>query len=96
MSGLEGTFKEAWSVAIARVGAVEEEAGRVLGRLAGAAGLSQEDLRRYAREVEQRLDDALRRASLLLPPNHMELASMSKRLDVLAERIAKLERQEEA
>lgn len=95
MSPLTGNFKEAWSVAVARVGAVEEEAGRVLGRLAGVAGVSQEDLRRFARELELKLDETLKLASSLLPPNQEALATMSKRLDVLAERIDRLEQREE-
>jgi predicted transcriptional regulator len=96
MADLQGTFREAWAVAVAGVNAAEQEAGKVLNRLAEVAGLSQEDVRRYAREVEQKLDDAVRRASVLLPPTQEDLAALSRRLDTVAERVARLEKDREA
>jgi predicted transcriptional regulator len=92
MADLQGTFKEAWSVAVAGVTAAEQEAGKVLNRLAEVAGLSQEDVRRYAREVEQKLDEAVRRASVLLPPSQEDLAALTRRLDAVAERLARIEK----
>jgi len=93
VADLQGTFKEAWSVAVAGVTAAEQEAGKVLNRLAEAAGLSQEDVRRYAREGEQRIDEAGRRASVLLPPTQEDLAALARRLDAVAERLARLEKE---
>ena len=55
------------------------------------------DLQGTFREVwsaaEQRLDEAVKKASSLLPPKQEELAALSRRLDAVAERLARLEKE---
>ena len=46
-------------------------------------------------EVEQKLEEAARRASSLLPPSQDELAALARRLDAVSERLARLEREKE-
>jgi len=55
------------------------------------------DLQATIREVwsaaEQRLDEAVRKASSLLPPTQEDLAALTRRLDAVAERLARLEKE---
>lgn len=55
------------------------------------------DLQGTIREVwtaaEQRLDEAVRRASSLLPPTQEEIAALTRRLDAVAERLSRLEKE---
>ena len=55
------------------------------------------DLQATIREVwsaaEQRLDEAVRRASSLLPPTQEEMAALTRRLDAVTERLARLEKE---
>ncbi|HSN90998.1 MAG TPA: hypothetical protein VLS93_07195, partial [Anaeromyxobacteraceae bacterium] len=55
MPDLQAIFKEAWSNALAGVNAAEQEAEKVIARLADAAGFSPDDVRRHAREFGERL-----------------------------------------
>ncbi len=102
MPDFQDMFKEAWSHAVAGVSAAEQEAEKVLTRLADAAGLSPEDVKRHAhdfgerlasqrRELEHSIDDAVRRAANRFRiPTKDELDALRKRLDALAERIESL------
>jgi len=48
-------FREAWSLALLKVGAAEEEAGRVLDRAGALAGRGEEEAKRLAKEFGERL-----------------------------------------
>ncbi len=99
MAEFQDLFKEAWSHAVAGVNAAEQEAEKVLSRLADAAGLSPEDVKRHAREFGERLtaqrrelergiDDAVRRAANRFRiPSREEIETLQKRVEGLAQRI---------
>ena len=99
MPDIRETFKEAWSSALAGVNAAEAEAEKVLGKLADAAGLSPEDVRRHAREFGERLvtqrkdlekaiDEAVRRtANRFRIPSQADIDALAKRVDEVAARI---------
>ena len=74
MPELQEMFKEAWSHALAGVNAAEQEAEKVLARIADAAGFSPEDVRRHAREFGERLTVQRREIERTLddggPPRH--------------------------
>jgi polyhydroxyalkanoate synthesis regulator phasin len=105
MQDIQQIFKEAWSQAIAGVNAAEQEAEKVLTRIADAAGLSPEDVRRQARELGERLvtqrreieraiDDAIRRAANRFRiPTREDLDALRKRLDSVAERVDALSKE---
>ena len=74
MPDIQQMFKEAWSNALAGVNAAEQEAEKVLTKLADAAGFSPDDVKRHAREfgerlttqrreIEKAIDDAVRRTA---------------------------------
>jgi F0F1-type ATP synthase membrane subunit b/b' len=93
---LERILKEAWTRAAAGVGAAEQEAERLLGRV---TGLAPEELRRQAKEIAARLDaqrQALEKAvgggvrsaaSRLAMPSSEELEALKKRMDDLTARV---------
>jgi|SRR5512138_1743938 len=99
MPDIQTLFKEAWESALAGVNAAEQEAEKVLARIADAAGLSPEDVRRQARELGERLanqrreveravDDAVRRAANRFRiPSRDEIEALDKRLDAIAQRL---------
>lgn len=99
MADIQTLFKEAWSNALAGVNAAEQEAEKVLARIADAAGFSAEDVRRQARELGERLvqqrreveravDEAVRRAaSRFHIPSRADLEALEQRLDAIAQRI---------
>jgi polyhydroxyalkanoate synthesis regulator phasin len=103
MPEIQSMFKEAWSNALAGVNAAEQEAEKVLARIADAAGLSSDDVRRHARdfgerlasqrrEVEKALDEAVRRAAgRLHVPSREELESLQRRVDAVAARVDALD-----
>ncbi len=105
---MQERFKEAWSYALAGVNAAEEEAARIIQRLADAAGFSPEDVRRQAREFGERLvnqrrelertiDDAVRRATnRFRVPTKEELEALQKRLEIIAERVEALAKERAA
>ncbi len=107
MPDIQTLFKEAWSNALAGVNAAEQEAEKVLARIADAAGLSlsAEDLRRQARELGERLsqqrreveravDDAVRRAANRFRiPSREDIEALEKRLDAVAQRVDALARE---
>jgi len=102
MPDIEEMFKEAWSSALAGVNAAEQEAEKVLGKLADAAGFSPEDVRRHAREFGERLtsqrrelekaiDDAVRRAANRFRiPTQTDIEALQKRVDAVAQRVEAL------
>jgi polyhydroxyalkanoate synthesis regulator phasin len=105
MPELQEMFKEAWSHALAGVNAAEQEAEKVLARIADAAGFSPEDVRRHAREfgerltvqrreIERTLDDAVRRAtSRFRVPSREDLEALEKRLEAISQRLEALARE---
>lgn len=102
MPDIQQIFREAWSNALAGVNAAEQEAEKVIGRIADAAGFSPEEVRRHARdfgdrlatqrkEIEKAIDDAVRRAANRFRiPSQDDLDALSKRLDAVAERVEAL------
>ena len=105
MPDIQTLFKEAWSNALAGVNAAEQEAEKVLSRIADAAGFSPEDVRRQAREfgerlasqrreVERAVDEAVRRASNRFRiPSREDIEALQRRLDSIAERVDALSRE---
>ncbi len=99
MPDIQTMFKEAWANALAGVNAAEQEAEKVLARIADAAGLSPEDVRRQARELGERLvqqrreveravDEAVRRAANRFRiPSRDDIEALEKRLDAIAQRL---------
>src|SRR5512138_683100 len=102
MADIQELFKEAWSHAVAGYAAAEQEAEKVLSRLADAAGFSPDDVRRHAREfgerltsqrreIERTIDDAVRRAANRFRiPTKEDIEALQKRLDAVAERVEAL------
>jgi polyhydroxyalkanoate synthesis regulator phasin len=108
MPDLQTIFKEAWSNALAGVNAAEQEAEKVIVRLADAAGFTPDDVRRHAREfgerlqaqrreVEKAIDDAVRRAANRFRiPTRDDIETLQKRLDAISERVDALTRERSA
>ncbi|HET9552589.1 MAG TPA: phasin family protein [Anaeromyxobacteraceae bacterium] len=108
MADIQEMFKEAWSHALAGVNAAEQEAEKVLNRLADAAGFSPEDVRRHAREfgdrlqsqrkeLEKAIDDGVKKAaSRLRVPTKGDLEAIEKRLDVIAAKVDELAKEKRA
>ncbi len=107
MPDIQTLFKEAWSNALAGVNAAEQEAEKVLGRIADVAGFSPEEVRRHAREfgerlasqrreVERAVDDAVRRAANRFRiPSREDLEALQRRVDAVAQRIDDLAKEKE-
>jgi poly(hydroxyalkanoate) granule-associated protein len=107
MADIQTLFKEAWSNALAGVNAAEQEAEKVLARIADAAGFSPEDVRRQAREfgerlanqrreVERAVDEAVRRAANRFRiPSREDIEQLERRLDTVAQRLEQLAKQKE-
>lgn len=95
-------FQQVWSQALVAVTGAEEEAARLLGRIQGLAGWSQDEARRQVREftdrltgqrrdVEKRVEDAVRQSvARVRVPRREELAQLNSRLDALARRVENL------
>jgi polyhydroxyalkanoate synthesis regulator phasin len=108
MPDIQEVFKEAWSKALVGVNAAEQEAEKVIARLADAAGFSPEDVRRQAREfgerlttqrreIEHTIDDAVRRAaSRFRIPTREDIEALQKRLDAIADRVETLAKERSA
>lgn len=107
MPDIQTLFKEAWSNALAGVNAAEQEAEKVLARIADAAGFSPDDVRRQAREfgerlasqrreVERAVDDAVRRAANRFRiPSRDDIEALQRRLDAVAQRVDALAKERE-
>jgi polyhydroxyalkanoate synthesis regulator phasin len=108
MPAIQEMFKEAWSSALAGVNAAEQEAEKVLGKVADAAGFSPDDVRRHAREfgerltsqrreIEKAIDDAVRRtASRFRIPTQADIDALQKRVDAVARRVEALTKERPA
>ncbi len=102
MADIQTMFKEAWSNALAGVNAAEQEAEKVLARIADAAGFSPDDVRRQAREfgerlahqrreVERAVDEAVRRAANRFRiPSREDIESLERRLDAVSRKLEQL------
>ena len=99
------TFERLWSQALLAVSTAEEEANRTVQRVAAAAGWSQDEVKRHAREFTERLvgqrkdlehnvEEGVRQALARLKlPRREELQEFGARLERLAERIEALGQQ---
>ncbi len=95
-------FKEAWSQALLKVSAAEDEAAKVLHRAGDLAGWKPEDVKRLAKEFSERLtvqrkefekslDDGIHRAiSRVKIPRRDDLEALVRRLDQVEARIEAL------
>jgi polyhydroxyalkanoate synthesis regulator phasin len=100
-------FKDAWSQALVGLSAAEQEAEKVLGRIADAAGFTPDDVRRHARDFGQRLqaqrrdversiDEAVKKAtSRLRFPSRDEVEGLRHRVDDLTARLDALAKERE-
>ena len=107
MASIQEVFKEAWVHALAGVNAAEQEAEKVFGKMADAAGFSPEDVRRHAREFGERLqaqrkeleraiDEGVKKAAARLQvPTKGDLDAIEKRLADLSAKVDELARQKE-
>jgi len=96
---LQTLFKDAWSQALVGINAAEQEAERVLGRIADAAGFTPEDVRKHAREfgdrlqqqrreVEKGIDEAVKKATDRFRfPSRGEVDELRERVDALAKQV---------
>ena len=92
-------FKEAWSQALVGLNNAEQEAEKVLNKIADAAGFSPEDVRRHAREfgerlttqrkeIERAVDEAVKRtASRFKLPTREELDALKQRVEAISARV---------
>ena len=110
MADLQSIFKDAWSQALVGITTAEQEAEKVLGRIADAAGFTPEDVRRHARDFGQRLqsqrrdversiDEAVKKAtSRFRFPTKDEVDGLRQRVDEISARLDALakERQKPA
>ena len=99
MPELRETFKEAWSQALVGLNAAEQEAEKVIGKIADAAGFTPDDVRRHAREfaerlhaqrkeIEKTIDEAVKRAtSRFKLPSRDEIDGLRQRVDAIAARV---------
>ena len=102
MPDLQTLFKDAWSQALVGINAAEQEAERVLGRIADAAGFTPEDVRKHAREsgdrlqqqrreVERGIDEAVKKAtSRFRLPSRVEVDRLRERVDQLSRQVETL------
>jgi polyhydroxyalkanoate synthesis regulator phasin len=99
MPDVRETFREAWSQALVGLNAAEQEAEKVITRIADAAGFTPEDVRRHAREfterlqsqrkeIEKTIDEAIRRATVRFKlPSRDEIETLRQRVDAIAARV---------
>jgi len=102
MTELRERFKVAWSQALVGLDAAEQEAEKVIGKIADAAGFTPDDVRRHAREfaerlhaqrkeIEKTIDDAVKRAtSRFKLPSREEIDSLRQRVDAITSRVDEL------
>lgn len=105
MADIQDLFKEAWSHAVAGYAAAEQEAEKVLSRLADAAGFSPDDVKRHAREFGERLtsqrrelergiDEAVRRAaSRFKIPTKDDIGALERRVDAISRRLDEISKE---
>jgi polyhydroxyalkanoate synthesis regulator phasin len=99
MSDIREAFKEAWSQALVGFNAAEQEAEKVMTRIADAAGFTPEDVKRHAREfgerlqvqrkeIEKSIDDAVKRAaSRFKLPTRDEIDGLRQRVDAISAKV---------
>jgi polyhydroxyalkanoate synthesis regulator phasin len=99
MTEFQAKFKEAWSQALVGLNNAEQEAEKVLTKIADAAGFSPDDVRRHAREfgerlttqrkdIERAIDDAVKKAaSRFKLPSREELDGLRQRVDAISARL---------
>ena len=99
MPDIRETFKEAWTQALVGLNAAEQEAEKVMTKIADAAGFTPEDVRRHAREFGERLqlqrkelertiDEAVKRAaSRFKLPSREEMDALRQRVEAISARI---------
>lgn len=91
-----------WSEALGRVSAAEDEANKLVQRVSQMAGWSQDEARRHARElserlvsqrkqVEQNVEETVKSSlQRFRVPSRQEIEKLSARLDAVARRIEAL------
>jgi polyhydroxyalkanoate synthesis regulator phasin len=99
MPDIRETFKEAWTQALVGLNAAEQEAEKVMTKIADAAGFTPEDVRRHAREFGERLqvqrkelertiDEAVKRAaSRFKLPSREEMDALRQRVEAISARV---------
>jgi poly(hydroxyalkanoate) granule-associated protein len=99
MPDIQEMFKEAWSQALVGFNAAEQEAEKVIAKIADAAGFTPDDVRRHAREfgerlqtqrkeIEKTIDDAVKRATTRFKlPSRDEIETLRRRVDAIAARV---------
>lgn len=99
---LSDFFEKAWGQALAAASLAEEEASRTVSRVSQAAGWSQDEVKRQARElterlsqqraaVEKGLEEGVKRAlARVALPRREELAQLNARLDAVARRVERM------
>jgi len=102
MPDVRETFKVAWSQALVGINAAEQEAEKVMAKIADAAGFTPDDVRRQARdfaerlasqrkEIERSIDDAVKRAtSRFRLPSRDELDALRQRVEAVSARVEAL------
>lgn len=102
MPEIQTMFKEAWSQALVGLNNAEQEAEKVLNKIADAAGFTPDDVRRHAREfgerlatqrkeIEKAIDDAVKRAAGRFKlPSREEIDALRQRVDAIAARVDRL------
>lgn len=95
-------FEKVWGQALATVSQAEEEAGRAVSRVSAAAGWSQDEVKRHARELSERLaqqrsaleksaEEGVRKALTRVQlPRREELVALNARLDAVSKRVEAL------
>jgi len=104
MADIRETFKEAWSQALVGFNAAEQEAEKVMTRIADAAGFTPEDVKRHAREfgerlqvqrkeIEKSIDEAVKRAAGRFKlPTRDELEGLKQRVDAISAKVDEIAR----
>jgi len=99
MPELRERFRVAWSQALVGLDAAEQEAEKVIAKVADAAGFGPEDVRRQAREfterlqnqrreIERTIDEAVKRATGRFKlPSREEMDELRRRVDALSSRL---------
>jgi polyhydroxyalkanoate synthesis regulator phasin len=102
MADIQTMFKEAWSQALVGLNNAEQEAEKVLEKIADAAGFSPDDVRRHAREfgdrltsqrreIERSIDEAVKKATgRFKMPTREEIAALRERVESIAARVEAL------
>jgi polyhydroxyalkanoate synthesis regulator phasin len=95
-------FERAWSQALLAVSTAEDEASKMVAKVAGAAGWGQDEVKRQVRELTDRLtsqrqalernvEDGVRRALLnVRVPRRDDLREIGARLERLEQRLQAL------